>query len=40
MHFGIRIVQLMGYWVFYETITPPIGEYFMEGLRWGVEEQP
>jgi len=34
---GIRIVQLMGYWVFYETITPQSGEYFMEGLRWGVE---
>lgn len=34
---GIRIVQLMGYWVFYETITPQCGAYFMEGLRWGVE---
>jgi len=34
---GIRIVQLMGYRVFYETITPQSREYFMEGLRWGVE---
>jgi len=34
---GIRIVQLVGYWVFYETITPQSAEYFMEGLRWGVE---
>ena len=35
--FGIRIVQVVGYWVFYEPITIFSKEYFLEGIHWGVE---
>lgn len=34
---NIRIVQVMGYWVFYEPIQPASRDLFLEGLRWGTE---
>ncbi len=33
---GIRMIQIMGYWVFYEEITPRSKDLFMEGLQWCV----
>jgi L-ribulose-5-phosphate 3-epimerase len=34
---NIRILQIMGYWVFYEPIQPESKALFLDGLRWGVE---
>ncbi|MGV8025714.1 MAG: L-ribulose-5-phosphate 3-epimerase [Anaerolineaceae bacterium] len=35
---NIRILQIMGYWVFYEPIQPESRDLFLDGLHWGIEK--
>ena len=32
-----RVIQILGYWVYYEEITPSSKTYYMESLHWGAE---
>ncbi len=35
---GIRVIQLAGYDVYYETSTPESRRYFMEGMKWAADQ--